>query len=118
MQLYDSLGGEAALQKAVGIFYQKVMSDPEISPYFDGVDMQVQRQKMYAFMNQAFGGEYEHTSHDLRVSHARLKLTDSAVDKIITHLDQTLIALNVEKALREEVVAIIELSRPHVLGRS
>lgn len=37
--LYDQLGGQAAINAAVDIFYRKVLTDDRISRFFDGVDM-------------------------------------------------------------------------------
>lgn len=34
--LYDAIGGRAALVAAVGVFYRRVLVDPELSPFFPG----------------------------------------------------------------------------------
>ena len=41
--LYDKLGGRPALQAAVNVFYDKMLADPRVSHFFDGLDMRVQR---------------------------------------------------------------------------
>ena len=38
MSLYEQLGGEAAMDAAVGIFYAKVLADDRIKHFFDGVE--------------------------------------------------------------------------------
>ena len=37
--LFERLGGEAAIDAAVDVFYEKVLADPSLAPFFDGVDM-------------------------------------------------------------------------------
>jgi hemoglobin len=37
--LYEEIGGEAAVNAAVDLFYKKVMADARVSPFFEGVDM-------------------------------------------------------------------------------
>ena len=37
--LFDRIGGDAALEAAVDIFYAKLMADNTIKPFFAGVDM-------------------------------------------------------------------------------
>ena len=36
MSLFDEIGGEAAVNAAVDLFYRKVLRDPRISSFFDG----------------------------------------------------------------------------------
>ena len=40
MSLYDDLGGAAAIAGALDGFYPKVLSDPRISPFFEGVNIE------------------------------------------------------------------------------
>lgn len=43
--LYERLGGEAAVESAVEIFYNRIIADSELAPFFQGVDMKKQRRK-------------------------------------------------------------------------
>ena len=43
--LYESLGGEAAVNAAVDIFYRKVLADDRIAHHFEQIDMDLQREK-------------------------------------------------------------------------
>ena len=43
--LYERIGGEAALDAAVDLFYRKVLGDPGLSDFFDSTDMDGQRGK-------------------------------------------------------------------------
>ena len=54
--LYDRIGGAPAVKAAVYIFYAKVLADPALAPFFDGVDMAKQVGKQRAFLVMAFGG--------------------------------------------------------------
>ncbi|KAL4436913.1 hypothetical protein ABPG75_004052 [Micractinium tetrahymenae] len=44
-QQRDQLGGHEAVEAAVGLFYDKLLADPELAPYFEGMDMRQQRRK-------------------------------------------------------------------------
>eukprot|EP00754_Rhynchopus_humris_P017924 Rhum_TRINITY_DN14586_c0_g1::Rhum_TRINITY_DN14586_c0_g1_i1::g.98519::m.98519 len=48
--LYERLGGAAALGAVVDLFYSKVLADSSVAPFFQGVDMAVQREKQKAFL--------------------------------------------------------------------
>ena len=39
MSLYERLGQEQGIRAAVDEFYDRVTGDPELKPYFDGIDM-------------------------------------------------------------------------------
>ncbi|MBC8338571.1 MAG: group 1 truncated hemoglobin [Rhodospirillales bacterium] len=118
--LYDRLGGEAAVEAAVDIFYRKVLSDPSISDFFDTTDMDEQRNKQKAFLTMAFGGPNEYIGKDLREAHAPLVekgLNDSHFDAVAGHLDATLRELGVADELIGEVLAIAGGTRDDVLNR-
>ncbi len=118
--LYDKIGGEAAVNAAVDIFYRKVLADDRINRFFEGVDMEQQAAKQKAFLTYAFGGPNNYTGKDMREGHAHLVekgLDDSHVDAVIEDLGATLKELNVPDELIAEVAAIAESVRDDVLGR-
>lgn len=118
--LYEQIGGEAAVNAAVDIFYRKVLSDHRIYRFFDHTDMEQQAAKQKAFLTMAFGGPNNYTGVDMRKAHERLVklgLDDSHFDAVIENLAATLQELNVPKALIDQVAAIAETTRNDVLGR-
>jgi len=118
--LYEQIGGEAAVNAAVDIFYRKVLSDERINTFFDDVDMENQAAKQKAFLTMAFGGPHNYTGLDMRKGHAHLVergLNDSHVDAVIEDLGDTLRELNVKEELIAQVAAIAESTRNDVLSR-
>ncbi len=118
--LFEQLGGAAAVEAAVDNFYRKVLVDDRVAHFFDGVDMERQRDKQKAFLTMAFGGPHNYTGKDMRVGHAHLVkmgLNDSHVDAIIELLGATLRDLGVAENLIQQVAAIAESTRNDVLGR-
>ena len=118
--IYDKLGGEAAVNAAVDIFYRKVLSDPQISGFFDTTDMDAQRSKQKAFLTMAFGGPNHYTGRDLRTAHAALVkrgLNDSHFDAVAKHLQATLEELKVPADLVQQVMTVAASTRNDVLGR-
>ncbi|TAN47076.1 MAG: group 1 truncated hemoglobin [Methylococcaceae bacterium] len=118
--IYEQLGGEAAVDAAVGIFYGKVIADPSLQPFFEGVDIEKQAAKQKAFLTMAFGGPNNYTGKDLTTAHAPLVargLNDSHVTAVLNHLQKTLQELRVPGYLIVEVMKIAETTRNPVLGR-
>ena len=118
--LFERLGGEAAIEAAVVGFYERVMSDPTLAPFFDGFDMGAQIKKQIAFMTMAFAGPNRYTGRDLRTAHAPLVargLNDGHFDSVQVHLRTTLEELGVDPATVAEVAGIVETTRRDVLGK-
>ena len=46
--LYDQIGGSAAVDAAVDLFYEKVLADDTINGFFGNVDMKKQRAQQKA----------------------------------------------------------------------
>ena len=117
---FDKLGGEAAVDAAVDIFYRKVLTDDTISHFFDTVDMAAQHAKQKAFLTMAFGGPNNYTGLDMREGHAHLVkrgLNDSHFDAVVEDLAATLKELNVSDNLIAQVATLCETTRKDVLGK-
>ena len=120
LSLYDRIGGAAAVEAAVDVFYDKVINDYRINRFFDGIDMNAQAVKQKAFFTMAFGGPNTYTGADLRTAHARLVkmgLGNDHFDVVMEHLGATLQELNVPAELIGEAAALAESTRNDVIGK-
>ncbi len=118
--LYNRIGGEAAVNAAVDIFYRKVLNDFRINRFFGASDMDKQIAKQRAFFTMAFGGPNNYTGKDMRSAHAKLVdmgLNEDHFNAVMEHLGATLTELKVPPALIAEAAAIAESTRGDVLGR-
>ncbi len=118
--LFDRIGGPAAVNAAVDVFYRKVLSDNRVAHFFDDVDMDRQAAKQKAFLTMAFGGPNNYTGLDMRKGHKHLVargLNDSHVDAIIELLGATLKELGVADSDIGEVAKIANSVRDDVLDR-
>ena len=118
--LYEQLGGAAAVEATIDVFYRKVLADDRINSFFEGVDMDRQIAKQKAFLTMAFGGPVAYSGKDLRTGHAHLVargLNDSHFDAVAGHLKATLAELGVEASLIQEALTIVGGTRSAVLSR-
>ncbi len=118
--VYEQLGGEAAINEAVDRFYRRVLNDPYVSRFFEGVDMEKQAAKQKAFLTMVTGGPNNYTGKDMREGHKHLVemgMNDSHVDHIICHLRSTLAELGVAPELIKTVADVAESVRDDVLNR-
>jgi methyl-accepting chemotaxis protein len=119
--LFERLGGEPAVDAAVDLFYRKVLSDDNLTRFFESTDMDGMRTKQKAFLTMAFGGPNSYTGADMRAAHAHLVtdgLNDSHFDAVAGHLNTTLKELGLPDDLIGEVMTIAASTREDVLGRS
>ncbi len=118
--LFAQLGGAGAVDAAVDIFYRRVLNDPYVVPFFEGVDMEKQAAKQKAFLTMAFGGPHNYTGKDMRDGHRHLikmGLNGTHFDHILMHIRSTLAELGVGKDLITQVIAVAESTRDDVLDR-
>ncbi len=118
--VYDRIGGEAAVNAAVDLFYRKVLADDRINGFFADTDMEKQAAKQKAFLTMALGGPNNYTGEDMRKGHAHLVergLNDSHFDAVMENLGATLKELGVPDDLIGEAAAIAESTRNDVLGK-
>ena len=119
--LYEQLGGAAAIDAAVDIFYRRVLSDAYISNFFANTDMEKQAAKQKSFLTMVFGGPNNYTGLDMREGHKHLVekmgLNDSHFEHVLVHLRATLAELGVGDEKVAEVIAIADSVRDDVLNR-
>ncbi len=117
MSLFERIGGAAAVDAAVDIFYRKVLSDDRISHFFDTVDMEAQAAKQKAFLTMVFGGPNHYSGKDLREGHKHMALTEVHFDAVIENLAATLRELGVSDTDIGEIAAIAGSVKDDVLNR-
>lgn len=115
--LYDRLGGEAAVDAAVDIFYEKVLADDRINLFFENLDMVAQAVKQKNFLTMVFGGPNNYDGKDMRSAHAHLGLTEEHFDAVVENLAATLKQLGASDDDIGEVAGIANSVKDDVLNR-
>jgi hemoglobin len=117
--VYDLLSGDRrGMLSVTGEFYERVVADEMLAPYFAGVEMSRQSLMLAEFLAMAFGGPHAYSGRDLRTAHAGLPgLTDVHFDRVVAHLAAALRAYGVADGDIATVVAVAETVRGDVLNR-
>ena len=87
---YERIGGAPAVSAVVNRFYEAVLADPALAPYFTGVEMSGLRRHQVLIISQVLGGPAEYDGRELADAHAGHNITDEAFDKVVAHLVTTL----------------------------
>jgi hemoglobin len=115
--IYERLGGLVSIDVAVDQFYDRLVGDSELAPYFDRLDVRRLRAHQKAFLAMALGGPGCYEGRGLAEAHRHLAIDDHDVDLVAGHLAAVLAGLGVSPALIDEVVSAIDGLRNEVLGR-
>lgn len=119
MSVYLALGGSEAVNATLDAFYVRVLADPRVSKYFEGVDMTSLKSHAEAFFAMAFGGPSEYHGHDLRTAHERprsMGLEDQATDVFLGHFRKALEESGVHRETVAAVMEILDEARGDVLA--
>lgn len=95
MSIYDEIGGAGSVAAAVDDFYQRLLADPELAPFFADVDLRRLKAHQRAFIAAALGGPEIYAGRDMAAAHAGLDITDADFDAVVGHLVDTLTSLGV-----------------------
>jgi len=91
--LYETLGEEVGIRTAVNEFYDRVIADPLLAAYFNGVDMVGLRRHQVEMLSAATGGPKSYTGAEMAVAHAGRHIDNQAFDRVVGHLRDTLVSL-------------------------
>ncbi len=116
--LYTRVGGATAVSAAVDAFYERVLADPLLAPFFAGVEMKGLRQYQKDFFTQALGGPARYKGAAMKPAHSHLPIEQRHFDKVAAHLAATLEALGVGKKEIGEIMATIAPLASDIVQRS
>ena len=113
--IYDEIGGATAIHAAVDLLYEKLWSDPDLVPFFEGVDRTKLKRHQRAFMSAALGGPREDAGRKISTAHHGLGITNDAFDRVVEKLGDTLHELGVRSELIDQVAGTLAPLRPDVV---
>ena len=114
--IYHRIGGQAAINAAVDLFYTKVLVDKQVNHFFEDVNMKRQKKRQKAFLSAALGGPVPYGGKTMRKAHAHLDLTEADFNAIAGHLQNTLKELKVDAKLIQEVMTVAASTKNAVLN--
>ncbi|MEP6648825.1 MAG: group 1 truncated hemoglobin [Lapillicoccus sp.] len=112
---YDAVGGGAAVSAVVERFYQLVVGDPRLAPFFDGVDMPALKRHQVFLVSQVMGGPVEYEGRELRDAHAGLNIGEDDFAAVVGHLVASLREFDVPADIIDRVVSALGATRPDIV---
>jgi hemoglobin len=118
--LYQTIGGRQTVQAAIKIFYQKVLNDETLRPFFESTDIAHLRSGQSMFVSMLLGGKVVYTGKDMGAAHAAARakgLTDAHFDAFLRCFREALDEVGVKPENAEKVMKLLEAKRDIVLNR-
>ena len=114
--LYDRIGGEAAVARMMDSFYERVLADPELAPFFARVSMEKVRSMQTLFFCTALDGPLEYSGRPLATVHYGLGIRPPHLTRFVGHLLATLRDLRLDENDVLEIVSRIDTYADEITG--
>lgn len=105
--LYDRLGGHDGIRALVDDFYDRLLADPELGPFFEDANMETLRQTQTDFLCEAAGGPETYDAEPVREAHLHVPFTADHIQRAIALLEESLDEFDVPEEDAAEVVGAI-----------
>jgi hemoglobin len=100
---YQRLGGIDALRPVVDEFYARILADPELAPYFAGLDVARIKRHQVLLLASLLGGPHTYPGRSLAEAHRGHGITSADYDRVVTHLRAVL----ADAGVPDDIVAAI-----------
>lgn len=74
MSLFEKIGGQPAIDKAVDLFYDRIGSDKRVGHFFENINLDKRRKMQKSFVTMAFGGFDHYVGRSMQQAHKYLHL--------------------------------------------
>jgi len=120
--LFERIGQEEGLKSLIRRFYQKVLIDPKLAPFFSGHDIEQLMSHQHKFLGYALGATDSYQGRSLFAVHEglvkKMGLSDEHFDLIVQYLKECLVQLKVGTATTAQILLIIESTRDEILNNT
>ena len=116
MTLYEKYGGFATIHSIVQNFYDDVLEDDLLRPYFHNVSMKGLIRHQTDFLSQLLGGPTKYDGRTLKESHKHLNITDEAFGRVAVILQENLEDVGVEEADVKTIMGIVASAKDDIVA--
>lgn len=115
-KLYFKYGSRVSSAVAE-LFYDRIEIDPELSGYFEHVDMDGLREHMGDLLCSMTGGPDLYKGQDLNTAHADYDISDDIFDRVTNHMSAALNEAGIEDADAVLIVAEFKAQKPQIVDK-
>src|SRR5215218_3626447 len=112
---YDAIGGGAAVSAVVNDFYERVLSDSQLAPYFQEVDLARLKRHQMLLVTNVLGGPDNYTGRPLDEAHDGLGITHDDLAAVVSHLAAAMKAAGAPNDIVLRAVAAVAANEPDIV---
>jgi hemoglobin len=105
--LYERIGGRTGIDSLVEAFYQGVMHDPVLAPFFRNVQSDRLHHMQAEFFAAALGGPVDYSGPSIGKAHHGLGIRTEHVQRFAQHLFDTMKTFRLDDVDRVSILARI-----------
>lgn len=114
--LFDRIGGEEAVAGLIEAFYDRVLRDELLAPFFEHASMEKLRRMQREFFAAALGGPIHYSGQPLATVHARMGIRPKHLARFLEHLLDTLNDKALDEAEVYEIYSRINTYADEITG--
>lgn len=88
--IFERVGGMRTVSRVISSFYDRVLDDPQLVRYFDGVDMRRLIDHQTKFIAFVMGGPASYTDEHIQRVHAHLGIDSASFEEAVLILQEVL----------------------------
>jgi hemoglobin len=115
-KLFERIGGDVTVTRLVEAFYDRVLSDPELEPFFNATPMESLVRMQHEYFAAALGGNETYSGMVLRAAHAGRGITEHHYALFAGHLLETLHDVLTDPDDIDEVMHRLTLHADDIVG--
>jgi len=115
--LYERLGGRESIRAVVDDFYDRLLADDELGPFFETANMERLRRTQTDFLCEAAGGPETYDAEPVREAHLHVPFTPSHIQRAVELLYESLDAFDVPEEDADAVVQAVAAYEDDLLAR-
>jgi hemoglobin len=112
---YDAIGGGSAVSAVVNDFYVRVLGDPQLAPYFEGVDMARLKRHQVLLVSQVLGGPVSYEGRPLAEAHDGLGIDHDDFAAVAGHLTAAMRDAGVPEDVIMRAIAVVASTEPDIV---
>ncbi len=115
--LYERLGGREGIRAVVDDFYDRLLADDDLGPFFADADVSTLRRTQTAFLCEAAGGPETYDAAPVREAHLHVPFTPEHIERAVELLRVSLDEFDVPEDDADAVVQAVAQYESDLLAR-
>lgn len=114
--LFIRLGGQPAVDKAVDLFYDRIIHDEQAGHFFQNINLEQRRKMQKAFVTMAFGGYDHYVGRTMKNAHKYLRLEEDDFTAVVNLMKLCIKDVGATDDLLKEVHATLMTLKDDILA--